>query len=354
MQKILIAAYLMVSTNLIAEENLSNLKIPDLLEFKNHIRETNKKSQWKDGLVVLFNGTKKLGKFSETPSIQYSFGKLIFNIEDIAIIAFSEENNHKNLHLLTRDGYHYKSDILNQKFINIEENKTSSGEQDAIHFILVNDLDENSHKEKNIFTLYTKNGDFFPVSLEPRPITLGNGFNEISILPSSMIFLANDDEIHLRTKNQKGYEDNHYSTIKDENLSFSIPQSDCTYKMPWKNVQKIEKENFSKTHHFYSSLLEEIKILDKPKVSSIVLDGDQVTLLEKVHKDQLKTSENVAHSSKPTIREESDSDDDDVEYLDEDEDGENCKEDSLISIEENSYDAVNARRFLEEHPIEQE
>lgn len=203
----------------------------------------------KQDCIVFSNGMKWWGKLEELPSLEYSFGTMPFEPDEVALIAFVQENGETKAQYVTHDGEHFSAKVGAGK-LRFSENrmpllkKGTEVNPASVTFVVIpkkNNTPDFPLKDFHYLTL--KNGDRLTVLLDEREkITFSDGWNDSLLLaPSEIISLSCDGGVRGCYGREGEKQELELSFVKDKYLTVQIAGTLEKIKFPWAQIDRISK-----------------------------------------------------------------------------------------------------------------
>ncbi len=264
MKKLLVGLPLLLTVSSFADEPRKNI-YPTLSSYPNW-KEIDKLRHTKQDLQMTKSGEFFYGRLTALPSLVYSFGKLSFKPNEVAIILKSEKDPTK-ITYITNDGERYVAtpESLNFSFVGDKQTLTDLSQ---LTLLLVNAGTEERPliPLRNLYTLKMTNGD--SVSLIFTDTSFQFGDVDKDIVPVDAIeSLSREKGVHFA----QGDKQEHWLPflIKDKTFNAFIPKIDETIAIPWSDVDSIQKVN---PDHDVDTIAEILPLLPK-ELQARVLPG---------------------------------------------------------------------------------
>jgi hypothetical protein len=198
--------------------------------------------------VVLLDGKILHGRFNHLPSLQYSFGKIAFEVKDVAMIAFIRQDGMPKMQFITRNGLSYVGNLPKDPFILVSKESQSETQNapitiapDTIDYVIFRSDQNNGYAYRDYFyNLMLKNGDQVPVQLASEQIQVSDGWKSRSLFTKDILELnfQNGLQGHVSVNGQR--KELGFTLIKDKYLNLELPNQDHIVKIPWNQVAKLQ------------------------------------------------------------------------------------------------------------------
>ncbi len=202
----------------------------------------------KQDCIVFANGMKWWGKLEELPSLEYSFGSMPFEPDEVAMIAFVQDNGETKAQYVTHDGEHFSAKVGSGK-LRFSENRLpllSKGTEvnpASVTFVVIPKKNQSpDFPLKEFYFLTLKNGDRLTVLLDAGDkITYSDGWKDSTLSPTEIINLSCDGVVRGCYESKGAKQDLELSFIKDKHLTVQIAGSFDKIKFPWTQIDRISK-----------------------------------------------------------------------------------------------------------------
>lgn len=213
--------------------------------------------EYDEDLIILNDGTRLWGCLEKIPAITYSYGKVNFERQEAAALAFYMNPERPRMQVLTRNGQLFigKMPTKNLSFrrwlppspdgITQEEHAEKIYTPiellpTSIQYIFIKPEDNApALLNEHYLSLILVNGDRFPITAENTKIQLSDGWNEFTINPLDIIHLRYRSGLQGRMKGKALDAELPFSFVKDRYFFIQLAKNGQRLKIPWNQVDEI-------------------------------------------------------------------------------------------------------------------
>lgn len=210
-------------------------------------------SRCSEDLIVLTNGSKLCGKFTELPPLTFSFGTVSFKPEEVAAIGIISRDQQVKVQYMTYDGQNFIGSLDGKRFVfalrdtkDLQHFILREIDGSEISFIL---LAKNSTKpivqNRNLFHFTMQNGDHISAYIESGKLHLTNGWKESTLDPQNIIEVCFNGGLQGQVSKGGYPQDLGYQFVKESTISIHVPHKDVLVRLPWQQIASIQAANHS-------------------------------------------------------------------------------------------------------------
>lgn len=236
--------------------------------------------KFKDDLIILKDGSYIWGRFELVPPISYSFGKVEFDVDELAAIAFSSNLPQAKVQYITRNGQNYIGSLKQQNFPYkekiqvIEKTKVDdllpSGKEKVVSrkvksefYYMANFLQASSINmvifaprrtgdgkkivgvplvDPNFFSVILSEGDRFPAEVPLYEWHFKKGSDVYPVQVQNVIDLKIDPASGFKAvlKGESLSERSYFDGVQEPFLDILLAKDGKRFSIPWKKVKSVK------------------------------------------------------------------------------------------------------------------
>lgn len=248
-QAFVLASSLLLVPLTTCEANTATLRADELFQ-PAQWRDTRQRQEVYDGdVVILSDGQRLVGRLQQIPSIDYSFGSVDFEPDEVASLSFGRVHGLPKMQVITREGYNFIGNMPKGQ-LQFEEDveDPTSGKYSSVkrpldpydvNYVVLEPSQEPSGHQEKFFHVSLKNGDEVSVLLSNEAIHLTDGWHDQDIPSDSLSRVCFNGGLHGYYEGQEGDETLGFAFVKDSHLNMRLAKDQNLLRMPWTQIDSV-------------------------------------------------------------------------------------------------------------------
>lgn len=221
-------------------------------------RELGKTTVSEGDVLVLKNGDRLVGRLEQVPDLQFAFGTVAFDVDEVASLAFGKVRGEPKFQIITKSGENFIADVPEEKLIfsqlvegNRKQARGRNGYQaqyvltevdpSAINFVVLRDhaFDEQAFNRK-FYHVALRNGDHVAVELEPQDIHLSDGWNERLVPSDKLVEVTFNGGLQGCIEGEVCDEHLGFSFVQDPAIDVRLAGQRKSFRLPWDQISELK------------------------------------------------------------------------------------------------------------------
>ncbi len=248
-QAFVLASSLFLAPATTCAANSASLRADELFQ-PAQWRDTHQRQEVYDGdIVILSDGQRLVGRLNQIPPLDYSFGTVQFDPDEVASVSFGRVQGLPKMQVITREGFNFigempkgqlqfQEDVIDQDTGRYAFVNRPLDPYDVNYVVLEPDQEASGHQDK-FFHVSLKNGDEVSVLLSNEAIHLTDGWHDQEIPSDSLSRVRFNGGLHGYYEGQAGDETLGFAFVKDSHLNMRLAKDHNLLRMPWTQIDSV-------------------------------------------------------------------------------------------------------------------